>query len=145
MRVTHDTNVLVSAHSAGAGEARQLLFKILRGGHRLILSQSMLYELEEVLHYPRIQKLYRLTDDQCRSYLNMLTEVAELVDPGPPFAMPLADRDDWVVVRTAIEGNAEYLCSNDGGFFKPAVLAFCSLYELKVVKPADLLARLSNP
>lgn len=142
MRITLDTNVLVSAHSPGTGEARQLLLKILRGGHRLILSQAMLYELEEVLHYPRIQRLYGLTESQCRSYLNLLTEAAELVEPGPPIELPLADRDDWMVLSTAIEGNAEFLCSNDSGFFKAPVIAFCALYELRVIKPKELVALL---
>lgn len=102
----------------------------------------MLYELEEVLHYPRIQQLYGLTDSQCRAYVNMLTEAGEFVDLGPPLDMPLDDRDDWVVLRTAIEGNAEYLCTSDGGFFKARVLSFCALYEVKVIKPIDLLALL---
>jgi len=133
VRITLDTNVLVNAHSPGVGYARQLLLKVLRGGHPLILSQSKLYELEEVLHYPRIQQLYGSTDSQCRDHINMLTNVAELVDWGPPLEMPLTDRDDWVVLRTAVEGNADYLCTSDGGFFKARVLSFCAPYEVKVI------------
>lgn len=144
MRITLDTNVLVTGHSPGAGDGRQLLLDILRGGHRLVLSQSMLYELEEVLHYPRIRGRYGLRDEQVSAYLAMLTEAAELVDLGPLFEVPLTDRDDWVVLRTAIDGNAEVLCTNDGGFYGARVLAFCAQYGLQVMRPRELLDHLQS-
>jgi putative PIN family toxin of toxin-antitoxin system len=143
VRITLDTNVLVSGHSDGPGEARQILLWILRGGHRLVLSQTIFYELEEVLQYPRIKSLYGLTESQSHRYVQMLEQVAELVDPGPLVELPLADRDDWPVLRTAIEGNADILCSNDGGFHKEAVIAFCAQYDLRIMRPAELLSLLS--
>lgn len=109
-----------------------------------MLSQTILYELEEVLRYPRVRQLYGLTDAQIRAYLDTLTDVAELVNIGPPVEMPLTDRDDWAVLRTAIDGNSEVLCTNDGGFYKARVLAFCAQYSLQVMKPQDLLALLSR-
>ena len=145
MRITLDTNVLVSGHSPGSGDSRRLLLKILRDGHRLVLSQTILYELEEVLRYPRIRQLYRLTDAQICAYVETLTDVAELVNIGRPVEIPLTDRDDWAVLRTAMDGNAEVLCTNDGGFYKAPVLAFCAQYSLRVMKPQDLLALLSRP
>ena len=108
MRITLDTNILVNGHSAGPGEARQILVRILRGGHRLVLSQSILYELEEVLHYPRIKNLYALTEDQIRRYVGLLVRVADIVDPGPPIELPPADRDDWPGLRTAVRGKRQY-------------------------------------
>ena len=145
MRITLDTNVLVSGHSPGSGEGRQLLLSIMRGGHRLVLSQTMLYELEETLHYPRIRQLYRLTDAQIAAYLNTLTDVAELVTLGPPVEIPLTDRDDWMVLRTAIDGNADVLCTNDGGFYKAPALAFCAQYDLRVMRSQELLVLLVKP
>lgn len=144
MRITLDTNVLVSGHSDGPGEGRQILLRILRGGHRLVLSQTMVYELEEVPRYPRIRDLYGLSESQNHRYVEMLERVAELVDLGAPIELPLADRDDWPVLRTAIEGNADILCSNDGGFHKEAVIAFCAQYDLRIMRPAGLLRLLNR-
>ena len=144
MRITLDTNVLTGGHDGASGEARQILLRILRGGHRLVLSQSILYELEEVLHYPRMKNLYRLTDAQIRRYVDLLASIAELVDLGQPVDLPLTDRDDWPVLRTAIEGCVDVLCSNDGGFHKDIAIAFCAQFEIQVMKPAELLRYLKQ-
>lgn len=142
MRITLDTNVLVGGHDGTASQARSILLRVLRGGHKLVLSQPILYELEEVLHYPRVRSLYGLTDENIARYLAFLIHVAELVDIGPPMELPLADRDDWAVLRTAIEGNVQILCSHDGGFHTPKNIAFCAQYEIRVLRPADLLRML---
>ncbi len=104
----------------------------------------MVYELEEVLRYPRIINLYGLSESQNHQYVEMLERVADLVDLGAPMALPLADRDDWPVLRTAFEGNADILCSNDGGFHKEAAIAFCPQYDLRIMRPAELLCLLSQ-
>ena len=144
MRITLDTNVLVGGHEGASGEARQILVRILRGGHQLVLSQSILYELEEVLHYPRVKDLFALTDGQIRLYVELLAEAAELVDIGQPVPLPLTDHDDWPVLRTAIEGVADIICSNDGGFHKAPVIDFCVQYDLRIMKPGALLRYLKQ-
>lgn len=144
MRITLDTNVLVGGNDNASGIARRILLLILRQRHTLVASQSILYETEEVLHYPRIRTLYRLTHEQARRYIEFLTEVAEIVDIGPPVELPIADRDDWAVLRTAIQGSADVLCTIDAGFHKPPVLAFCSQYGLEVKTPVELLRYLEQ-
>ncbi|MFN7923467.1 MAG: putative toxin-antitoxin system toxin component, PIN family [Bryobacteraceae bacterium] len=143
MRITLDTNVLVGGHDAAFGESRRLLLRILRHGHRLVLSQSILYELEEVLYYPRMKQRYELTGEEIRAYVAFLAHVAELVDLGSLRHLPLTDVDDWVVLRTAIEGGVDILCSADGGFHKTRVVQFCAQYEILVLKPSTLLRRLA--
>lgn len=104
MKITLDTNILVRGNQNASGPSRSLLNLITGSEHILVLSQSMLYELEEVLRYPHVRRLTRLTEGQIAEYLGFLSEVAELVDIGPsiPFATP--DADDWMVLRTAIHG-----------------------------------------
>ena len=48
-------------------------------------------------------------------------------------------RDDWPVLRTAIEGNVDVVCSNDGGFHKAPVVAFCAQYGMRIMTSAELL------
>lgn len=121
MRITLDTNVLVGAHEGASGQSRQILALLLR-----------------------IRSLYGLTDLQIRQFIDSLAATAELVDIGPNVQLPLTDRDDWAVLRTAIEGNADVICTSDAGFHVDAVLAFCERYDLKVVKPSELLRQLSR-
>lgn len=144
MRITLDTNVLVGGHDGAASQSRSILLSVLRGGHKLVLSQPMLYELEEVLHYPRVQSLYALSAESIERYLAFLIRVSEIVDIGPPIELPLTDRDDWAVLRTAIEGNVQVVCSHDGGFHTMKVAAFCAQYEIRVVRPAELQKMLAT-
>ena len=58
--------------------------------------------------------------------------------------LPLADRDDWAILKTAIDGSVDIICSSDGGFHKDQVIAFCAQYELQVMKPAELLRYLKQ-
>ena len=59
-------------------------------------------------------------------------------------AVPLTDRDDWMVLRTAIDGNADVLCTNDGGFYKVPAMAFYRRYAVRVLKPSALLEILNR-
>jgi hypothetical protein len=51
--------------------------------------------LEEVLRYPHIKRLTRLTEGQIAEYIGFLSEVAELVNIGPPIPFATPDADDW--------------------------------------------------
>lgn len=55
MKIVLDTTILVRANEHSQGLARELLMLIVNGGHRLILSNEILYELARVLRYPRLR------------------------------------------------------------------------------------------
>ena len=63
MKIVLDTTILVRANEHTHGLARELLVKIVEGGHKLLLSNEMLHELASVLRYPRLQEFYGLTED----------------------------------------------------------------------------------
>ena len=65
MRIVLDTNILVRANPTVSpkGLARDLLLTVLSGSHVLILSPAILTEIQRVLHYPRVQARWPLTDD----------------------------------------------------------------------------------
>lgn len=62
MRVTPDTGILVRMNVRTTGPARRLLYVILDGPHELVLSEFLLKETARVLRYPRLQGIYKLTD-----------------------------------------------------------------------------------
>jgi putative PIN family toxin of toxin-antitoxin system len=139
VRITLDTNILVRGHQNAAGPCRSLLKLIVESDHILVLSQSLLYELEEVMRYPRVRRLTGLTEAQITEYVEYLAGVAELVDIGHavPFSTP--DADDWVVLRTAIRGDADILCSLDRHLWRPELVAIYEHYRITLIADVQLL------
>ena len=95
-----------------------------------------------MLRYPRLQKLYSLTDDELYDYAQFLQEVSETVILGHPYHAPLRDPNDLNVMQTAEHGDADVLCSNDGDFHDSGIVAFCAARGIDVCHEAALLTRL---
>ena len=55
---------------------------MLEGRHTLLLSNEIIAETTRVLRYPRLPKLYAMTDDELYDYAQFLREVSETVVPG---------------------------------------------------------------
>lgn len=139
MKITLDTNILVRANQNVSGPSRSLLELITGSEHILVLSQNLLYELEEVLRYRHIKRLTRQTEGQIAEYVDFLSEVAELVDIGPPIPFATPDADDWTVLRTAIHGDVDVLCSLDGHLRRADLASVYEHYHFNVMTDVELL------
>ena len=51
----------------------------------------------------------------------------------------LSDPDDDPVVYTAVDGQADVLCTLDRDLFQPSVVAFCGEKHIAVVTDVELL------
>jgi len=144
MRAVLDTNVLVRATKSGTGPARELLLRFQSPDHVLVLSAWMLDELRRVLTYPRVAAQHRLTKDEMEEFVAGLAQVADIIPfPEASYEIPITtDPQDMPVLRTAILGNAQVLCTLDHHFYNPAVLDHCRQHDLKVLKDTELLNRL---
>ena len=142
MRIVVDSGILVRGSAKAIGPARQLLLQIKQGPHTLILSPFVLEEVRRVLRYPRMQKLFALTENEIESYIQFLQEASELVSPVVSNPVVPADPTDDPVVYTAVDGRAEVLCAMDRDFYAPAVVAFCSQRGIEVMNDVELLQRL---
>lgn len=139
MRIVLDTNILVRANRKSVGPARELLLKIIDGDHVLILSPFLLSEVREVLAYPRIQKLWRLTESEIRRHCTDLARNSELVAPESLEPIIEHDPDDDAVLHAAKAGQAEVLCTLDRDFYGVAARAFCEQHGIKVMDDLELL------
>ena len=92
-----------------------------------------------MLRYPQIRRLTRLTERQIAEYVGFLSEVAELVDIGPPIPSPTPDTDDWTVLRTAIHGDVDVLCSLDGHLRRNDLAGIYEHYNINVMTDVELL------
>jgi uncharacterized protein len=134
MKLTLDTNVLLRAHRNASGPSQQILTEISTGRHELILSQPMLYELEEVMRYPRIRAMTKLTDAQIADHIDRVTSLCTLVDVGIPRTFGIRDVDDWAVIRTAIQGGVQVLCTGDRHLRHPSLRAVYEKHKIEVLR-----------
>src|SRR6266566_4125911 len=94
MRITPDTGILVRINVKAPGPARRLLELILRGPHELVLSEFLLQETARVLQYPRLQRLYPLTNDDIMEHIEFLRARADIVSSEVLSPVVLSDPYD---------------------------------------------------
>ena len=142
MRIVLDSAILVRATEGSKGLARELLLRITRSQHRLVLSNEVLFEVARVLRYPRLPTIHGLTDERIYDYTCFLRERSQIVIVNPLLPAPIRDINDIVVVQTAIAGNADVLCTTDSDFFDPVILRFLSGFGIAVTDDVTLMHRL---
>ena len=106
MRILLDVNILVRANDRAEGPARDLLLDLIARGETLLVSSEILAELARVLRYPRVQRLYALTEEQIYSYVMFLRDACEIVSPSYSVSVPIRDPKDIHVMHTAVVGEA---------------------------------------
>jgi uncharacterized protein len=93
MRAVLDPNVTVSAALSRSGTPAKLLRAWLEGAYEMVVSPSLLSELERVLDYPKIAR--RVTRSEADELLDLLRRQAEQVaDPEDPPIVKSSDPDD---------------------------------------------------
>lgn len=107
-RVVIDTNIwisfLIGKHLAG------LHRHIDSGRVEVVTCEAQLRELADVLNRPRIRKY--ISEVQAETFLDLLCEIALLVEPAQGPAICRDPKDDYLLY-TAIAGQADYLVSGD--------------------------------
>jgi len=117
MRVVLDTNILISGlvrHSTPPG---RIVSAWREAQFELAVSAPMIEELQRVLHYPKIHKLFAkagLSDDSLEDFLDLLRLKAVVVDISA-VTLPVEPRDvhDRPVIATMIAAEAEWLVTGD--------------------------------
>ena len=144
MRVVLDTNVLVRATAASiGGPAWEVLDRISRGGHVLVLSAPLLSELAEVLQRPRLQAAIGLSSEQATRFIAGLEKVAQIADLSDTAVVEIPhDPKDVAVVLTAIASRAEAICTLDRHLKHPEVLEICQANGIRVLSDVELLREL---
>ena len=142
MRIVLDATVLVRAHPRSRSVGRKVLNALLEGRHTLLLSNEIIVETTRVLRYPRLQKLYALTEDELYDYAQFLQRVCQTVVLDHPYHAPVRDPNDLDVMQTAERGDADILGSNDGDFHETGIRAYCGARGIEVCDDKSLLARL---
>ncbi len=140
VRAVIDTNIWVSALLNPFGFPAMLRKYFEEGKFQTVISEPMLLELAAVLARPRIREKYEITDNDIRELLILIEERSGHVLLAGDVIV-CRDRDDNLVIETAIKGQAQYIVTRDDDIkFDKKVSLFLSDYGITVRSVAQFLS-----
>ncbi|MBM3764597.1 MAG: putative toxin-antitoxin system toxin component, PIN family [Acidobacteria bacterium] len=142
LRIVLDTNFLIRAHREFESLASRLHGALVRDGHQILVSNELLSEISRVMRYPKLQRMYGLSDAELYEYIQHLRITSELVHLDPLYLAPMRDPSDLIILQTAERGSASTLCTSDRDFSSPEVIAYCASRGIEIVDEQTLASRL---
>jgi len=104
----------------------------------------MLEELVEVFNPPRIKNKYGITEDEIKEPIILIEEKSEHVFPAGTLEL-CRDKDDNVILETAISGRVKYLVTRDDDLkFDVNVSDFLLRNGIAVISVSKFLSVLSK-
>lgn len=108
-----DTNVIVSGFISPLSYPREIERRWRRGEFILATSNEIIEEINRVLHLPRIQSKYNLTESDIQSFILSLIYIANNV-PGKLILEGVApDPGDDKIISCAVESRADFIVTGD--------------------------------
>ena len=132
MRVVADTNILVSALLFG-GPPEQVFLAGLRGEIQLLISLSLLQELEKAL-----KEKFKLSFHLVREIIEEVREVAEIVEVSSRIKAISYPDEDNRVLECAVDGKAEFIVTGD----TKHILPLKEYGGIKILSPSEFLKHL---
>jgi len=94
------------------------------------------------MRYPKLQRMYGLSDAELYEYVQHLRITSELVHLNPFYLAPMRDPSDLIILQTAERGSASTICTSDRDFSSPEVIAYCASRGIEIVDEQTLASRL---
>ena len=133
MRITVDTNVLISA-TFWNGASNKIIELVERKEIELFLSQEILQEYAQVLEYDEIKEKIKDKGLNTKYSLGKIISISKIVNPKENFEAVKDDSDDNMVINAAVEGKVEYIVSTDNHLLK-----LKDFKNIKIVAPHEFL------
>jgi putative PIN family toxin of toxin-antitoxin system len=119
IRAVLDTNVLISAFF-WPGAPRRILDAAAADQFRLLTSEALLTELEDVLSRDKFVPYLKAADETVTTLLEDFRVIVEVVDPAGINAVLETDPDDDAVLACALGGRAAIIVSGDAHLLNKA-------------------------
>lgn len=129
MRITIDTNILVSALGWNGAEA-SVVEMVLESKLELYLSTEILSEFFRVVKYPK----FRFTDSEIDGFIGRLLSNSVIVNPSQPVKVIIDDPADNKILECALEGKSEFIISGDRH-----LLSLGEYEGIKILRAVDFL------
>lgn len=95
------------------GPSYEILEAWERGQFILLTSKAIISEVKRVLHYPRVQKKYHLTDNEIKQVIRNLIKYAVITPGELKLNVIKEDPSDNEILACAVEGEADFIISGD--------------------------------
>lgn len=143
-RATFDTNVLFRTLIQQGNLANRLLSLWREGRFVLVLSPTIVEEVQAVASRPQLMRKYRYTLQEVDALIHLLTQRAVIADV--PFSLTLCQRDmtDNKLVDCAILGRVQYLVSSDNDLLDLELKRALFEFGVEVVEPLIFLENIRN-
>ncbi len=112
MKVTADTNVLVSA-TFWYGDSNRIIERVERKEIELVLSREILDEFAAVLDYKEIKDKIRDRNLEMKRTIEKIISISTIVEPKEKVELVKDDPEDNKILSCAKEGGVDYLITND--------------------------------
>jgi len=132
MKVTVDTNFLISATQWDYSVAHKLLKKLILSDAEIFTTQDILDETAEVL-----ERDFKYSKDEAKNIIEKILLFAKLIKPKQKVDVIKDDPDDNKVIECAIESSSDYIITYDGHLLK-----LKEYKGIKIVKPEEILKEL---
>ena len=129
MRVTVDTNFLISATQWDYSVAHKLLKKFILSDAKIFTTQDILDETAEVL-----ERDFEYSKSEAKNIIKKILLFSKLVEPKQKVDVIKDDPDDNKVVECAIETSSDYIVTYDKHLLK-----LKEYKKIKIVKPEEIL------
>lgn len=143
MRVVLDANILVSAAiTPTPGQQARAILDQAEESYTLLLSDFILWKLDNVLRYDRIQSKYpHLTETAIQDYLAKLKKIGQVVTERTVITEEdgSSDPEDNRILAVAVDGNATHVVTRNTPHFPETFRGSI------IIEPADFLRLLRGP
>jgi putative PIN family toxin of toxin-antitoxin system len=144
VRAVIDTNIWVSSLLNPFGYPARLRKAFEEGDFSVVISAPMLEELLDVLNRPKIKDKFKIEDEDISALLLLLEDRAEDVWISGNITI-CRDKDDDLVIETAVKSKAEYLVTRDDDLkFDRKILSFLLQHDVTVISLSKFLAVISK-
>ena len=143
-RATFDTNIFVRSLIQTENLANHLISLWLDGRFILVLSQTIVDEVRDVLLRPALMRELRYTHTEAMRLINLLPQ-ASIVEVNTSFGLCHRDPTDNIFVDCAILGRVQFLVSTDNDLIDNSELKR-ALFEfgVEIVDPPSFLERIQE-
>lgn len=130
-----DTNVLVSGMGWRSGAPGRIVDAILDGRFILVSSEQLLEELDRVIQYPKLARVFA----KATYVAELLRDIALIVEPLQQFR-DLPDEPDNRLLEAAVTAQADVIVSGDDDILGLGA----EFHGIRVMSPADFIAHLEK-
>lgn len=136
MKITLDTNILVSAFISKQGQPSDILNIILIFPEiKLILSEQILNEFKDVMSRQEVKERFEYTSKDIDQFIDAIRDISIIIKPTSNFKVIQNDSNDDVIINTAYDGKTDYIVSGDSHLQN-----LKHFKKIKIVNPRNMLS-----